>query len=61
MAKSLRKDPEKSLLAAFINKFKTKLGLQREDIFDKHKKEKGKWEKYIADQQKISKDTSKRS
>ena len=55
------KADKKSLLSTFINRFKTKLGLQREDFLDKQKKEKGKWEKYIADQQKISKDTSKDS
>ena len=55
------KSDKKSLLSTFINRFKTKLGLKREDILDKQKKEKGKWEKYIADQQKISKDTSKDS
>ena len=55
------KENKKSLLSTFINRFKTKLGLQREDFLDKQKKEKGKWEKYIADKQKISKDTSKDS
>ena len=55
------KADKKSLLATFINRFKTKLGLKREDFLDKQKKEKGKWEKYIADKQKISKDTSKDS
>ena len=52
---------DKSLLSTFINRFKTKLGLKREDFLDKQKKEKGKWEKYIADKQKNSKDTSKDS
>ncbi|KAL9957964.1 hypothetical protein ACROYT_G027232 [Oculina patagonica] len=51
----------KSLLSAFINRFKTKLGLPRDDFLDKQKKQKGKLEKYISDQQKISKDTSKDS
>ena len=55
------KADKKSLLSTFINRFKTKLGLQREDFLDKQKKEMGKWEKYIADQRKISKDTSKDS
>ena len=55
------KADKKSLLSTFINRFKTKLGLKREDFLDKQKKEKGKWEKYIADKQKISKDTSKDS
>ena len=55
------KADKKSLLSAFINKFKTKLGLQRDDFLNNQKKEKGKWEKYIADKQKISKDTSKDS
>ena len=55
------KSDKKSLLSTFINRFKTKLGFKREDFLDKQKKEKGKWEKYIADKQKISKDTSKDS
>ena len=55
------KADKKSLLSTFINRFKIKLGLKREDFLDKQKKEKGKWEKYIADKQKISKDTSKDS
>ena len=39
----------------------TTLSLQRDDFLDKQKKEKGKWGKYITDQQKNSKDTSKDS
>ena len=35
--------------------------MQRDDLLDKQKKEKEKRAKYIADQQKISKDTSKDS
>ncbi|KAL9959880.1 hypothetical protein ACROYT_G033250 [Oculina patagonica] len=51
----------KTLLSAFINRFKTKLGLPREDFFHQRNKEIKDWEKYISDQQKISKDTSKDS
>ena len=35
--------------------------MKREDFLKNQKKEKGKWGKYIADQQKISKDSSKDS
>ena len=35
------KADKKSLLSTFINRFKTKLGLQREDFLDKQKKERG--------------------
>ena len=57
------KADKKSLLSDFINNksFKKTLGLQRDDFLDQQKKEKGKWEKYIAEKQKISKDTSKDS
>ena len=52
---------KKELLSNFIKRFKTKLGLKREEFLDQLKKEKTKFEKYIDRNQNISNDTSKDS